>query len=47
MLFYIQVTSMYMIGFSDSIIVEEFMTLFVYPQVDNNDLNELCIIILY
>ena len=27
---------MYMIGFNDSIIIEEFMTLFVYPQVENN-----------
>ena len=38
---------MYMIGFNDSIIIEEFMTLFVVPQVENNHLNELCIIILY
>ena len=27
---------MYMIGFNDLIINEEFMTLFVYPQVENN-----------
>ena len=27
---------MYMIGFNDSIIIEEFMTLFVYPQVEKN-----------
>ena len=26
---------MYMIGFNDGIIMEEFMTLFVYPQVEN------------
>ena len=27
---------MHMIGFNDRIIIEEFMTLFVYPQVVNN-----------
>ena len=27
---------MYMIGFNNSIVIEEFMTLFVYPQVENN-----------
>ena len=27
---------MYIIGFDDSIIIEEFMTLFVYPQVEND-----------
>ena len=27
---------MYMIGFNDNIIIEEFMTLFVYPPVENN-----------
>ena len=38
---------MYLIGVNDSIIIEEFMTLFVYPQVENNYTKELCIIILY
>ena len=27
---------MRIIGINDSIIIEEFMTLFVYPQVENN-----------
>ena len=27
---------MHIIGFNDSIIIEEFMTLVVYPQVENS-----------
>ena len=38
---------MRIVGINDSIIIEEFITLFVYPQVENNHLNELCFIILY